>query len=154
MLVAANGAVFAAAKTPDGRVIGRLRVRELDVVDGNGTTRVKLAAPLPMPIIDGRPATRGGGPGGTLSGILLFDATGGERSGYATADKGYANVILTLDELGGKQHALFIAEPNGSATLRLFNAQTKDRADMAIDETGPSLSLVRGGKEVFRQPAP
>ena len=132
---------------------GILRVRELDVVDGHGVTRVKLATPLPQPIINGHQRTRGDGPAGTLSGMLLFDADGVERSGYATADRGYSNVLFTLDDKR-QQHVLFVTEPTGATTLRLFNGDTKDRADISIDETdGPSITMIRGGKEVFRQPA-
>lgn len=75
-----------------------------------------------------------------------------ERSGYATVDSGYSNVMLTLDDKN-KQHALFIAEPTGATTLRLFNADTQDRVDVAVNANGPSISMVRRGKEIYRFPA-
>jgi hypothetical protein len=131
---------------------GILRVRELDIIDKNGVTRVKIGSPLPNAVVNGKHnKTRGGGPADTMSGMLLFDAEGVERSGYATVDHGYSNVLLTLD---GKheQHAMFISEPNGATTLRLFNAAAKDRIDVAIDKDGPSISMVRDGKEVSRSP--
>jgi len=133
------------------RAMDVLRVRELDVVDGHGVTRVKLAAPLPAPVIDGQQKTRGGGSAGTMSGMLLFDAQGVERSGYATVDNGYSNVLLTLDDKR-RQHAMFIAEPTGPTTLRLFNGDTQDRVDVAIDGDGPSITMMRRGKEIYRQP--
>lgn len=124
-----------------------LRARELDIVDKNGTTRVKLASPLPAPVIAGdQKKGRGGGPAGTMSGVLLFDAEGVERSGYATVDQGYSNVLLTLDDKTS-QHAMFIAEPTGATTLRLFNSGTKDRVDIAIDKDGPSISMRRQNKK-------
>jgi len=43
-----------------------------------------------------------------MSGMLLFDAEGVERSGYATVDHGYSNVLLTWDNKN-KQHAMLIA---------------------------------------------
>ncbi|USU04257.1 hypothetical protein NF699_14580 [Sphingomonadaceae bacterium OTU29LAMAA1] len=129
-----------------------LTVRELNIVDGNGVTRVKIGAPLAHAIVNGQQnRTRGGRPEDTMSGVLLFDAEGVERSGYATVDHGYSNVLLTLDEKN-KQHAMFIAEPTGATTLRLFNADTKDRVDIAIDKDGPSISMIHRGKTIFRVP--
>lgn len=147
-----NRASAAPAAKSNFQTVDVLRVRELDVVDPNGITRVKLAAPLPAPIIDGKQKTRGGPPGDTMSGMLLFDAEGIERSGYATVDQGYSNVLLTLDDKH-KQHAMFIAEPTGATTLRLFNAETQDRIDVAVDKDGPSISMMRRGKEIYRHPS-
>jgi hypothetical protein len=145
-----NRASAAPAAAP--KIVDVLRVRQLDVVDHAGVTRVKLAAPLPNATIDGKTLTRGGRPQDTMSGMLLFDAEGVERSGYVTADHGYSNVLLTLDDKH-KQHAMFIAEPTGATTLRLFNGNTQDRVDVGIDEDGPSITMVRRGKEFYRQPA-
>lgn len=148
-----NRAIAAPAAKPNPEVLDVLRVHQLDVVDRNGVTRVKLASPLPAPILDGRQKkTRGGRPEDTMSGMLLFDAEGVERSGYATVDRGYSNVLLTLDDKH-RQHAMFIAEPTGATTLRLFNADTKDRIDVAIDKDGPSISMVRRGEEIYRYPS-
>lgn len=138
---------------PDSKIVDVLRVRELNVVDGNGVTRVKIGAPLAHAVVDGRQnKSRGGRPEDTISGILLFDAEGNERSGYATVDHGYSNVMLTLDDQN-KQHAMFIAEPTGATTLRLFNADTKDRVDVAINKDGPHISMMKRGKEIYRFPA-
>ena len=143
----------AAAATPRARAVDVLTVRELNVVDAKGITRVKLASPLPHAVVAGRRnRSRGGRPGDTMSGMLLFDAQGVERSGYATVDHGYSNVLLTLDDKT-RQHAMFIAEPTGATTLRLFNADTWDRVDVAIDKDGPSISLVRRGREIVRLPS-
>ncbi|WP_375380161.1 hypothetical protein [uncultured Sphingomonas sp.] len=148
-----EGRAFAATTAqPEPKVIDVLRVRELNVVDNNGITRVKIGAPLPHAIVNGNQnKTRGGRPEDTMSGILLFDAEGVERSGYATVDHGYSNVLLTLDDKN-KQHAMFIAEPTGATTLRLFNADTKDRVDVAISKDGPAISMMRRGKEIYRLP--
>jgi hypothetical protein len=137
---------------PDRKITDVLRVREINVVDGNGVTRVKIGAPLAHAVVDGHQnKSRGGRPEDTISGILLFDAAGNERSGYATVDHGYSNVMLTLDDQN-KQHAMFIAEPTGATTLRLFNADTKDRVDVAISKNGPSISMMKRGKEIYRFP--
>lgn len=145
-------AVAAVASRPDSKMVDVLRVRELDVVDKNGITRVKIGSPLPNAVINGRQLTRGGRPQDTMSGMLLFDAEGVERSGYATVDHGYSNVLLTLDDKN-KQHAMFIAEPTGATTLRLFNADAKDRVDVAVNGEGPSISMIQHGKEIYRFPS-
>lgn len=77
----------AARKQPD-----TLRLRQLSIVDANGVERVRIGAPLPEPLMLGKRVPRDG----SLSGILLFDAEGTERTGYATGDS-YPNVIFTLD---------------------------------------------------------
>lgn len=147
-----SGAVAATTTQPESEIMDVLSVRELNVVDKNGVTRVKIGAPLTHAVVNGQQnRSRGGRPEDTISGILLFDAEGVERSGYASVDHGYSNVMLTLDDKN-KQHAMFIAEPTGATTLRLFNADTKDRVDVAIDKDGPSISMVRRGKEIYRFP--
>lgn len=146
-----NGqAVASSAKLSISKVPDVLTVRQLNIVDANGTTRVKIGSPLPTAVVDGKKLrSRGGRPQDSMSGILLFDATGQERSGYATVDRGYSNVLLTLDDENGRQHAMFIAEPGGATTLRLFNADTKDRVDVGIREDGPLISMVRDGKPFY-----
>jgi hypothetical protein len=70
-----------------------LRVREIVVVDANGTPRVRIAAPLPDPIMLGKRSKRGE----SASGVLLYDSEGNERGGYVTDEE--RNVALTLDEI-------------------------------------------------------
>jgi hypothetical protein len=153
MAVATGERAVAAPPSPaQPAIVDLLRVRAIDVVDAKGTTRVKIAAPLPNAVIEGRKLTRGGKPEDTISGVLLFDADGVERSGYATVDRGYSNVMLTLDDKR-QQHALFIAEPTGATTLRLFNGATRDRLDLSMDEDGPAITMTRRGQEIYRQPA-
>lgn len=122
-----------------------LRVRGLAVVDENGTERVRIGAPLPEPIILGKRFSRGG----PASGILLFDAEGNERSGYVTTD-GYPNVLFTLDSLA-QQHVLFMAEPDGSPSLMLWDAGG-NAFQLTVTGESPRLKLTRGGKVVFEQP--
>ncbi len=71
-----------------------LRVRELVIVDPNGTERVRIAAPLPEPIMMGRRSRRGS----PVSGIIIYDAEGNERGGYVTGDVS-RGAALTLDEV-------------------------------------------------------
>jgi hypothetical protein len=123
-----------------------LRVRGLIVVDQNGTERVRIEAPLPDPIMLGKRIPRGG----SVSGILLFDEEGNERSGYVTSD-GYPNVFFTLDGLA-QQHVLFLAEPQGSATLRMW-AGDGNVVNLGVGDEAPSFKMSKQGKDVFVQPA-
>lgn len=90
--VNAHGKNSSTAALPVTRVES-LRVREIVVVDANETPRVRIAAPLPDPIMLGKRSKRGG----AVSGLLLYDAEGNERGGYVTDEK--RNVALTLDEI-------------------------------------------------------
>jgi len=127
---------------PSGTV---LKVRGLVVVDGNGVERVRIQAPLPDPLILGKRLPRGG----AVSGILLSDEEGNERSGYVTSD-GYPNVFFTLDSLA-RQHVLFITEPQGDPTLRLWDGTSA--ATLSAGADGPGLKLTAGGKTLFEAPA-
>ena len=71
-----------------------LSLRELVIVDAMGTPRVRIAAPLPDPIMLGKRFNRGG----VVSGIIIYDAEGNERGGYVTGDES-RGAALTLDEI-------------------------------------------------------
>src|SRR5207302_5200738 len=82
-----------------------LTVSELNVVDRDGTVRVRLGGELPDAVINGKRVPRGQ----RAAGVLLYDDTGVERSGYITfAPSG--NVALTLDTRKN-QTASFVADP-------------------------------------------
>jgi hypothetical protein len=122
----------------------KLRVRELAVVDDHGTERVLIAAPLPDPMIAGKRHNRAA----VISGILISDATGTERGGYATGD-GYANAIFTLDGQGF-QTTLLLAEPDGSTLFRIWN-QDKGSVAMGVSDN-PFLNVKQNGKPLFVTP--
>src|ERR1700730_11510375 len=84
-------------------------VRELIVVDDHGIARVRVRAPLPEPITNGRVMKRDD----TVSGILIYDAAGNERGGFVT-DNSIGNAVLTLDSNVGQEITL-VAYPNGGA---------------------------------------
>jgi hypothetical protein len=128
-----------------GRADGILTVRGLVVVDGNGVERVRIAAPLPDPLVLGKRFPRGG----AISGILLSDEEGNERSGYVTAD-GYPNVFFTLDSLA-RQHVLFITEPQGDPTLRLWDGRSAFL--LTVGAEGPQLRFISGDKTLLDIPA-
>ena len=84
-----------------------------------------------------------------MSGILLFDEDGTERSGYCTSE-GYPNVLFTLDAIG-KQHALFMAEPQGATSLWIWNGASGFK--LGVDEDEANLKMTAGGKTILEVPA-
>src|SRR5262245_53946336 len=90
-----------------------LRTRELVIVDQRGTTRVRIAAPLPEPVAMGKQGKRDD----TVAGVMLYDALGNERGGYVT-DNSVGNAFLTLDSNAGQEVTL-VAYPNGGAEFGL-----------------------------------
>ena len=121
-----------------------LSVSELCVLDDHGKVRVRIGAQLPDAVVNGKTLPRGQ----NAAGILLYDETGEERSGYVTfAPSG--NVGLTLDNRGG-QTAEFIAGPSGGAGLRIH--WQDDAVDLRSDEDGPSIHAIRNKKVAFHEP--
>ena len=120
-----------------------LRVRGIVVIDEKGTERVWIGAPVPEPLILGKRFPRGG----KMSGIILFDEEGNERSGYCTSD-GYPNVLFTLDSIG-QQHVLFMAEPQGDTALWVWNGENSFK--LSIGEETSSLKLSQKGEVIFEK---
>jgi len=106
-----------------------LKVRGLVVVDSSGAERVVIGAPLPHPMMLGKRFPRDG----NISGILLYDADGEERSGYVTGDD-FPNILFTLERVG-QQRALFLAEPQGATSLLLWGDNGNKFALTASDDT-------------------
>jgi hypothetical protein len=122
-----------------------LTVSELAVVDEQGRVRVRIGGELPDAVIDGKAHPRGQ----RSAGILLYDETGTERSGYITFEPS-GNVGLTLDNRSG-QTAQFIAGPDSGSAIHL---QWRDDAvELRVDEDGPSLHAVRAKNVAFHEPA-
>ncbi len=133
-----------AKPNPGSDAAGILRVHGLVVVDENGTERVWIGAPLPEPLILGKRFPRGG----NVSGVMLYDDEGNERGGYVTSDD-FPNVFLTLDSLG-KQHVLFLAEPQGDTALWLWNGENAFRLN--VGEEGVGLKISSNGETVLEVP--
>ncbi|RMG67669.1 MAG: hypothetical protein D6715_04240 [Calditrichaeota bacterium] len=119
-----------------------LKVRGLVVVDSAGVERVIIAAPLPDPIQFGKRVPRDRN-GSTVSGILLYDAEGNERSGYVTSDI-YPNVFFTLDALGA-QKLLFLAEPQGATSLFIW-ANDSNRFELTTSDDATNFKVLSQGK--------
>jgi hypothetical protein len=119
-----------------------LKVSELVVVDPKGVERVRIGGDLPDATINGKRVPRGE----KAAGVLLYDTTGQERSGYVTWESG--NVGLTLGTRKG-QVALFAAGLEGSA-LSMWHG--KDSIELRSDEDGSRITAVQDGRIVLQQP--
>jgi hypothetical protein len=130
-----------AAKTTEAdalRYPQSLQVRELIVVDANGTPRVRIAAPLPDPIMLGKRSKRGD----SSSGVLLYDAEGNERGGYVTDEE--RNVALTLDEINRAAVHLGVND-RGEMHLQLSNGRG-GYAAMGVLPSGAWFRLDKPGQ--------
>jgi hypothetical protein len=126
------------------RPADNLRVREITVVDAQGTERVWIGAPVPDPIENGRRVARKG----AVSGVILLDAKGNERSGYVTSD-GSGEVFMSLDSERG-QEALFLMNPGGGGHLSIYDA-AKNQAEIGIVRGRPTVRLEDKGQVIFEQ---
>lgn len=115
-----------------------LRVRSLTVIDDHGVERVKIAAPLPDPIMLGKREKRDD----SISGILIYDGRGNERGGYAT-DNSVGNAFLTLDS-DRAQAVTLVAYPGGGAEMGVNN-EKRDAVALSAVNDGPKVKLVRAG---------
>lgn len=93
-----------------------LKVRGLVVTDSTGIERVIIGTHLPPAQSFGYRFYRGDNSG--VSGVMLYDHEGQERGGYVTDDS-YGNIFLTLDSKIS-QRVLFMAEPQGASTLKMW----------------------------------
>ncbi|HJR73482.1 MAG TPA: hypothetical protein VJ806_07560 [Luteimonas sp.] len=144
-LVSIVAARYAQASAEDKPAVASLRVAELIVVDGNGVERVRVGGDLPDAVIDGKRVPRGS----KAAGVMLYDRTGQERGGYVTWDEG-DNIGLTLDGRKG-QNALFVAGPDGSTSLQMWQGQ--DMMDLRVDDSGARITRTQAGAVTFQQPA-
>lgn len=123
-----------------------LRVSELVVVDSKGVERVRIGGELPDALIGGKRVPRGQ----QAAGVLLYDGTGGERSGYVTFEPS-GNVGLTLDSRKA-QVASFIAAPDDDAASMLQLWSGNDLIELRSDDEGSRLTAVKAGQVVSQQP--
>jgi hypothetical protein len=126
-------------------VTDNLRVRQITVVDANGTERVWIGAPVPDPINQGRRVPRNG----PVSGMILLDAKGNERGGFVTSDPG-GSVFIGLDS-EQRQEALFLVNAEGGGHVSLYDNQG-NRARLGVLQGRPTLLLEEKSRPVFAQP--
>lgn len=123
-----------------------LRVRGLIVTDANGKDRVQIGAPLPDPLLQGKRYKRNG----AVSGILMLDSEGNERSGYFTSDEP-GTVALTLDTVAG-QTAMFLANDTRGANLQMFDRDNQSSVRLLAVGDAPNVIVTRQGKKIFQLP--
>jgi hypothetical protein len=131
-------------KAAENQSPSKLTVSELTVVDSNGVIRARIGGDLPDAVIKGKTHPRGQ----AAAGMLLYDTTGQERSGYVTFASGH--VGLTLDNRDG-QTAEFLAGPGSGSVFRQHYGNSI--LEMTVDEDGPALHMVRDKRVVFHEPA-
>ena len=134
--VASAGYLPLSAQAPRGGDI--ITVRGLIVVDDKGVERVRIGAPLPDPIVNGRRVPRQG----VVSGMLIFDAEGDERGGYVTEEHGDA--MLTLDAKG-RQQTIFIANRNGGANLSVWSGNNRNDNYVSVQAVPNPLIEIKQG---------
>lgn len=122
-----------------------IKVRGVVVVDTLGIERVIVGSHLPDPNFSFGYRTLSRGKGGSVSGVMLYDHEGQERGGYVT-DDGYGNAFLTLDSKM-EQHVLLLAEPQGGATLRLWD-KNQNQINLGVSEEDASIQLTRNKQPV------
>jgi len=118
-----------------------LKVRGLVVTDSLGVERVIIGSPLPPPQLHGYRFDRG--ENADVSGVMLYDAEGQERSGYVT-DNDYGNVFFTLDSKTS-QRVLFMVEPQGAASLKLWG-RNGNELSLGSSDQGSWLEGVSNGQ--------
>lgn len=122
-----------------------LRVRQITIVDENGVDRVWIGAPLPDPIIQGQRGQRAG----PISGIVLLDSKGNERSGYVTSDWS-GEVFMALDSERG-QETLFLVNPGGGGHLSIYDAD-RNLARIGVLNGQPHVLLREKGEVIWKAP--
>lgn len=121
-----------------------LKVRGIVVVDTLGVERAILAAHLPEAQRNGGRLYSGRSQTG-VSGLMLYDSEGLERGGYVTDDE-YGNIFLTLDSKSN-QTAMFLAEPQGATTMRMWS-RTGNKVDFLVDDHELKVDMVKKGKKL------
>ncbi|SFW54835.1 hypothetical protein SAMN02927921_02266 [Sinomicrobium oceani] len=118
-----------------------LQVRGLVVTDSTGVERVIIGTHLPPAQGSGYRFYRGDNSG--VSGVMLYDHEGQERGGYVTDDS-YGNIFLTLDSKIS-QRVLFMAEPQGAATLKMWG-KNQNQINLGTSDDGIWFDVSDQGK--------
>lgn len=119
-----------------------LKVKGLVVTDSTGTERVIIGTHLPPAQSFGYRFYRGDHSG--VSGVMIYDHEGQERGGYVTDDS-YGNAFFTLDSKIS-QRVLFIAEPQGAATLKMWG-KNGNELNLGTSDDGSWLEVSDNGKK-------
>ena len=127
-----------------------LRLRTLEIVDSAGVARMRLGAPVPDPVTNGKSSPRRS----PQTGIQLNDAKGNEIGGLGMLDDG--STILCFDTHTSEAACMYVL-PSGERGFSVGDDQGKDRALMILsadktvsislnDERGKTKAVVRLSK--------
>jgi hypothetical protein len=97
-----------------------LRLRQLTIVDEKGIERVVIGAPVPNPMMGGRPQKRRS----PATGVVINDATGDERGGFGILDDG--TLTACLDSKAGEGACMFVL-PNGARGFMVNDQKARER---------------------------
>ena len=139
------GVIAVSAWTWPTQTPAALRASELVIVDSKGVERVRIGGDLPDPLINGKRVPRGE----KAAGVLLYDGSGQERSGYVTFEPS-GNVGLTLDTRK-HQVAYFVAGPDSGSALQMWHGP--DIIELRSDENGSRVTAVKDRQVVIQEPA-
>ena len=84
-----------------------------------------------------------------MSGVVLLDANGNERSGYVTSDLS-GEVFLSLDSEKA-QEALFLVNAGGGGHVSIYDVN-RNQARIGVLDGRPTLVLREKGQVAFEQP--
>ncbi|AFE04275.1 hypothetical protein COCOR_01755 [Corallococcus coralloides DSM 2259] len=129
-----------------------LSVRELNIVDENGQTRIRIAAPMPNPQGLKRAATAHGlqflsPTGQEIGGLGLFDING-IRALCFDSDEGYESMCMGL--IQGQPTVTFrhdwkeritMGVENGVASIVIHDGQGNPRIKLEVDKDGKTRTV-------------
>jgi hypothetical protein len=103
----------------------RFTVRSLAVTDDKGVERIRIAAPLPDAVVQGKVSKRRS----PANGIQLNDARGNERGALSMLDDG--SLILCFDTNASEAACMYVM-PSGERGFSITDDKWKDRAELVL----------------------
>jgi hypothetical protein len=154
-ILSSLGLLWVARRPPPTR-FGAITVERIDVVDADGTTRLVITDKerSPDPVVDGKPLPRSIKP----AGIILYDETGNECGGIATAkmgkDRSINGALVALDysrseAIGfvrressrGTEAKFVVQDPTPPGPIEQVGVEGTDRISLGTADRVSSLEL-------------
>jgi hypothetical protein len=117
-----------------------LRVRTLEIVDRAGVARMRLGAPVPDPVMGGKPSPRRS----PQNGIQINDANGDEMGGLGMLDDG--SLVFCFDSHNAEAVCMY-SMPSGERGFSVTDDRGKDRALMEIKADKSVEVTLKNGDE-------
>jgi hypothetical protein len=112
----------------------RLAIRGLAITDDKGVERIRIAAPLPDAMVDGKASQRRS----PANGIQLNDSNGNERGALSMLDDG--SLLLCFDSKSSEAACMYVM-PSGERGFSITDDKWKDRAALILS-TDKEVKLV------------